>query len=79
MPVARSWGALMLAYEDNFGFWEIYDSEEQEFFDSVWGQGIRTVCERCQRPVRLIIPRTTCASCVCALEYGAPTLMTEYE
>jgi hypothetical protein len=23
----------MLAYEDNFGFWEIHGSEEQEFFD----------------------------------------------
>jgi hypothetical protein len=68
----------MLAYEDNFGFWEIRSSEEQEFFDYVRCQGVLTVCERCEHPVRLIMPRTLCASCVCALEYGAPALMKEY-
>jgi hypothetical protein len=68
----------MLAYEDNFGFWEIHDSEEQEFFDYVRCQGVRTVCERCERPVRLMMLKSLCASCVCALEYGAPALMNEY-
>jgi hypothetical protein len=68
----------MLVYEDNFGFWEINGSEEQEFFDYVHRQGVAVVCERCERPVRLITPKTLCASCACALEYGAPASMKEY-
>jgi hypothetical protein len=68
----------MWVYEDNFGFWEIHGSEEQEFFDYVQRQGVTTICERCERPVRLILPKTLCASCVCALEYGAPALIKEY-
>jgi hypothetical protein len=68
----------MLAYEDNFGFWEIHGLEEQKFFDHVQRQGILRACKRCERPVRLITPKTLCASCVCALEYGAPALMKEY-
>jgi hypothetical protein len=68
----------MLAYEDNFGFWEINGSEEQAFFDYVRRQGVLIACERCERPVRLITPKTLCASCVCALEYGAPASMKEY-
>jgi hypothetical protein len=68
----------MLAYEDNFGFWEIHGSEEQEFFDYVRRQGVLIACERCERPARLITPKTVCASCVCALEYGAPASMKEY-
>src|SRR5271156_679602 len=68
----------MLVYEDNFGFWEIHGSEEQAFFDYVQRQGVLTACERCERPVRLIPPKALCASCVSALEYGAPTSMKEY-
>jgi hypothetical protein len=68
----------MLAYEDNFGFWEIHGSEEQDFFDHIQRQGVVIACERCKGLVRLIAPKTLCASCVCALEYGAPASMKEY-
>jgi hypothetical protein len=74
----RYWALKMLVYEDNFGFWDIWGSEEQAFFDYVQHQGVLIACERCERPVRLITPKTFCATCVSALEYGAPSSMKEY-
>ena len=68
----------MLVYEDNFGFWNISEPEERAFFDFVRRQSVLTACERCERPVRLIPPKALCASCVSALEYGAPASMKEY-
>ena len=70
----------MFAYEDNFGFgfWDIRGSEEQAFFDYVQRQSVLIACERCERLVRLIPPKALCASCVSALEYGAPASMKEY-
>jgi hypothetical protein len=68
----------MLAYEDNFGFWDIGGPEERAFFDYVQRQSVLLACERCERPVRLISPKTLCATCVFALEYGAPASMKEY-
>jgi len=68
----------MLVYEDNFGFSNISEPEERAFFDSVRRQSVLTACERCELPVRLIPPKALCASCVCALEYGAPVSMKEY-
>jgi hypothetical protein len=68
----------MLVYEDNFGFLNITEPEERAFFDFVRRQSVLTVCERCERPVRLIPPKAICASCISALEYGAPISMSEY-
>ena len=68
----------MLVYEDNFGYWDIGGLDERAFFDFVRRQSVLTACERCERPVRLIPPKALCASCVSALEYGAPALMEEY-
>jgi hypothetical protein len=68
----------MLVYEDNFGYWDIGGLDERAFFDSVRRQSVLTACERCERPVRLIPPKALCASCVSALEYGAPASMKEY-
>jgi hypothetical protein len=68
----------MLVYEDNFGFWDIGNPEERIFFDHVQRQSVLIACERCERPVRLIPPKALCASCVSALEYGAPISMREY-
>jgi hypothetical protein len=68
----------MLAYEGNFGFWDIAESAERAFFDYVQRQSVLVACERCERSVRLIPPKILCASCVSALEYGAPASMKEY-
>ena len=68
----------MLVYEDNFGFWDIGEPDERTFFDHVQRQSVLIACERCERPVRLIPLKTLCASCVSALECGAPASMKEY-
>ena len=68
----------MLVYEDNFGFWDIGNPEERIFFDHVQRQSVLIACDRCEWPVRLIPPKALCASCVSALEYGAPNSMKEY-
>ena len=71
-------GAQMGVYEDNFGFWDIDEPEEQALFEHVQRQSIYISCERCERSVRLIPPKTLCATCVSALECGAPASMNEY-
>jgi hypothetical protein len=78
-PLSDAHGALkMLAYEGNFGFWDVGEPEERAFFDYVQRQSVLIACERCERSVRLIPPKTLCASCVSALECGAPASMKEY-
>ena len=68
----------MLVYEDNFGFWDIDGLEERALFEHIQRKSVLTACERCERPVRLIPPKALCASCVSALEYGAPASIEEY-
>ena len=68
----------MGVYEDNFGFWNVDEPDECAFFQQVQRQSHRTTCKRCKRPVRLMPPKTLCATCVSALECGAPASMKEY-
>ena len=68
----------MIVYDDNFGFWDCGTPEERAFFDYVRRESVLITCERCERPVRLIPPKALCATCVSALEYGAPASMREY-
>ena len=72
------WGVQMGAYEHNFGFWDIDGPEERAFFQYVQRQSVIIACERCQHLVQLIPSKTVCASCVAALECGAPASMSEY-
>jgi hypothetical protein len=69
---------MAAVYEDNFGFWNIDGPEEQAFFEHVQRQSVPAICKRCERPVRLMPPKTLCAICVCALEWGAPASIREY-
>jgi predicted amidophosphoribosyltransferase len=69
---------MAAAYDDNFGFWDIDEPEERAFFEHVQRQSVSAICCRCQRPVRLMPTKTLCASCVSALESGAPTSINEY-
>jgi hypothetical protein len=71
-------GAQVGVYEDNFGFWDIDGPEERALFEHVQRQSIDINCERCERSVRLIPPKTLCATCVSALECDAPASMNEY-
>ena len=68
----------MGVYEDDFGFWDIDEPEERAFFEHVQRQSVFVACERCQRSVRLIPPKTLCATCVSALECGAPISMKDH-
>jgi hypothetical protein len=68
----------MLVYEDNFGFWDIHAAEDEAFYNYIRQQGVIRACERCERPVRLVATKTVCATCVSALEYGAPASIKEY-
>jgi len=69
---------MAAAYDDNFGFWRLDDPEERAFFEHVQRQSVRTICTRCGGAVRLMPPKILCASCVAALECGAPISMSEY-
>ena len=71
-------GLQMGAYEHNFGFWDIDGPEERAFFQYVQRQSVIIACERCEHLVQLIPPKTVCASCVAALECGAPASMSGY-
>jgi hypothetical protein len=67
------------AYDDNFGFWVIDGPEERAFFEYVQGQSVYMRCERCERLAGLQPPKTLCATCVSALECGAPASIGEYD
>ena len=69
---------MAAVYDDNFGFWHIDGQEEQAFFEYVQSQSTQKTCCRCKRRVRLTAQKTLCASCVAALECGAPASMDEY-
>src|SRR5580704_373362 len=60
------------------GFWDIDGPVEQAFFEYKQRQSVQKTCDRCERRVRLMPPKTLCASCVSALECGAPTTMSRY-
>jgi hypothetical protein len=65
-------------YEHNFGFWEIDGQVEQAFFEYIQRKSVQKTCDRCDRAVRLMPSKTLCASCVTALEFGAPTTISRY-
>jgi hypothetical protein len=69
---------MVAGYEDNFGFWDIDGQEEQAFFDHVQRESLPRTCDRCEQRVRLLASKTLCASCVTALECGAPESMSKY-
>jgi hypothetical protein len=58
---------MTAVYDDNFGFWDLNQS-----------QSLPTNFRRCEGPVRLMPSKTLCASCIAALESGAPASMSEY-
>ena len=67
-----------VAYEDNFGFWDLDEPEELAFFHHVQRQSFRAVCKRCDGVVRLLPPKIFCAPCTSALECGAPISINDY-
>ena len=45
-------------YEHNFGFWDIDGPVEQAFFEYIQRQSVQKTCDRCERRVRLMPPKT---------------------
>jgi hypothetical protein len=70
---------MAMVYEDNFGFWDIEGPGERAFFEHVQRESAVVKCERCERSVRLMPSKTLCASCVAALECGAPASIDDYD
>ena len=59
---------MSVAYEDNFGFWNIESAEDEAFFEDVRRRSVQRTCGRCESSVQ-VLPRTTlCARCVSALD-----------
>ena len=67
---------MSVAYEDNFGFWNIELAEDEAFFEDVRRRSVQRTCGRCESSVQLLPHTTLCARCVSALEYGAPHSIT---
>src|ERR1700733_14790836 len=61
-----------------FRLFEHWRARERAFFDLVRRRSVLTACERCERPVQRVPPKALCASCISALEYGAPASMKKY-
>jgi hypothetical protein len=57
-------------YEDNFGYWDIPDSDELAFYHHVRNASVPRVCTRCHSTVLLMPSNTMCARCCEALEFG---------
>ena len=70
---------MAVIYDDNFGFWDIDGPEERAFFEHVQRQSVYMRCGRCERRVRLMQPQILCATCISALECGAPASINEYD
>jgi|HubBroStandDraft_3_1064219.scaffolds.fasta_scaffold1058255_2 hypothetical protein len=57
-------------YEDNYGFYNVEDSEEEAFYVHIVKQSITKKCGRCKRKVKLMEHMKICASCSDAIEFG---------
>ena len=75
----RGMGKMTVVYDDNFGFWDIDGPEEIAFFEHVQRQSVYMRCGRCERRARLMPPKILCATCISALECGAPASIKEYD
>ena len=70
---------MAVVYEDNFGFWDADGPGERAFFEHIRRRSAPVNCKRCERAVRLMPGKTLCASCVSALECGAPASIDDYD
>ncbi len=57
-------------YDDNFGFYDIEDEEDVEFYHSVQKRSVVKQCSGCGRKVRLLPDYAYCDSCATKIEQG---------
>jgi hypothetical protein len=58
-------------YEDNFGFYDLVDSDELAFFHHIRNTSVPKKCVRCKEKVKLLPCNKMCGRCAEALEFGA--------
>jgi hypothetical protein len=57
-------------YDDNFGFYEIEDEDDVEFYHRVQEESVEKTCQGCKRKVKLRPDYAYCNSCTDILERG---------
>jgi rRNA maturation endonuclease Nob1 len=57
-------------YDDNFGFYEIRDEDDLEFYHEMQRRSVRKKCEGCGRMVKIKPDYGYCNSCATKLERG---------
>ena len=57
-------------YDDNFGFYEIEDQDDIDFYHRMQKESVWKVCEQCGRKVKIKSDYAICNSCAEAQERG---------
>jgi hypothetical protein len=60
----------MSYYDDNFGTWDVRDSEDRQFYRTVQRASVAKRCKGCDRMVRILPHYAYCNSCADAIERG---------
>ncbi len=60
----------MSYYDDNFGAWDVRDSEDRQFYRTVQRASVAKRCQGCDRMVRILPHYAYCNSCADAIERG---------
>ena len=59
-----------MAYDDNFGWWNIESIEDLDFYHDVQRQSVEKRCRRCDRLVRILPHYDICGTCADHIEKG---------
>ena len=57
-------------YDDNFGFWDIRDQEDVDFYHKVQREGVEKTCVDCGRRVKIRPDYECCNGCADIRERG---------
>lgn len=57
-------------YDDNYGWYDIEDEEDVDFYHSVQSQSVEKECRGCGRTVRIMPQYAYCNGCADAKERG---------
>ncbi len=60
----------MSYYDDNFGTWDVRDSEDRQFYRTVQRASVVKTCKGCDRKVRILPHYAYCNSCADVIERG---------
>lgn len=60
----------MSYYDDNFGSWDMQDSDDVRWYHNVQKRSVSKRCKGCDRMVRILPHYAYCNSCADAIERG---------